>query len=134
MMPWRKNLSLKKCTFCDDWTKIVAQGWFGARIYPRALTLGSWPLNFRINFINSHFHLLFLVWFTCFAYLRGAWASGNGSNGTTNWHQWWWGFYHSNKRQLWRFTNLIFKISNLILTIRCPFNCLRKKLTRKVYI
>jgi hypothetical protein len=23
--PWRINLSLKKYTFCDDWTKIVAQ-------------------------------------------------------------------------------------------------------------
>ncbi len=50
MTPWRIKLPLKKYTVCDDWTKIVAQCWFGARIYPRALTLGSWPLNFRINF------------------------------------------------------------------------------------
>ena len=28
--PWRINLSLKKYTFCDNWTKIVGQSWFGA--------------------------------------------------------------------------------------------------------
>jgi hypothetical protein len=25
LLPWRINLSLKKYTFCGDWTKIVAQ-------------------------------------------------------------------------------------------------------------
>jgi hypothetical protein len=59
-MPWRLNLSLKKYTFCDYWTKIVAQSWFGARIYSRALTLGSWPLNFRIKILKYTFFLVFV--------------------------------------------------------------------------
>ncbi len=59
-MPWRINLSLKKYTFCDDWAKIVAHSWFGAIIYPRALTLGSWPLNFRIKILKYTFSLVFV--------------------------------------------------------------------------
>ncbi len=59
-MPWRINLSLKKYTFCDNWTKIVAQSWFGARIYPRAFTLECWPLNFRIKVIKYIFSLVFV--------------------------------------------------------------------------
>jgi hypothetical protein len=51
---------MKKYTFCDDWTKIVAQRWFGARIYPRALNLGSWPLNFRIKILKYTFSLVFV--------------------------------------------------------------------------
>ncbi len=51
---------MKKYTFCDNWTKIVAQNWFGARIYPRALTLGSWPLNFRIKILKYKFSLVFV--------------------------------------------------------------------------
>ncbi len=58
--PWRINLSMKKYTFCDDWTKIVAQSWIGARIYPRALTLGCWPLNFRIESLKYTFSLVFV--------------------------------------------------------------------------
>ncbi len=54
------NFSLKKYTFCDNWTKIEAQSWFGARIYPRALTLGSWPLNFRIKILKYTFSLVFV--------------------------------------------------------------------------
>jgi hypothetical protein len=57
---WRVNLSLKKYTFCDNWTKIEAQSWFGARIYPRAFTLGSWPLNFRIKILKYTFSLVFV--------------------------------------------------------------------------
>jgi hypothetical protein len=59
-MPWGINLSLKKYTFCDNWTKIVAQNWFGARIYPRALTLGPWPLYFRIIILKYIFPLVFV--------------------------------------------------------------------------
>ena len=51
---------MKKYTFCDDWTKIVAQSWFCARIYPRALTLGRWPLNFRIKILKYSFSLVFV--------------------------------------------------------------------------
>jgi hypothetical protein len=58
--PWRINLSLKKYTFCDNWTKIVAQSWFGARIYPRVLSLGCWPLNFRIKIPKYTFSLVFV--------------------------------------------------------------------------
>ncbi len=38
---WRVNLSLQKYTFCKNWTKIMGQSWFGARIYPRGLSLGE---------------------------------------------------------------------------------------------
>ncbi len=51
---------MKKYTFCDNWTKIVAQSWFGARIYPRALTLVRWPLNFRIKILKYTFSLVFV--------------------------------------------------------------------------
>ncbi len=48
----------EKYTFCDYWTNIVAQSWFCARIYPRALTLGCWPLNFRIEILKYTFSLV----------------------------------------------------------------------------
>ena len=51
---------MTKYTFCDDWTKIVVLSWFGARIYPRALTQGSWPLNFRIEILKYTFSLVFV--------------------------------------------------------------------------
>ena len=64
IMPWRINLSLQKYTFCDNLTKIVGQSWFGNIIYPRALSLGCWPLNFRIKILKYSFSLVFVkkIW------------------------------------------------------------------------
>jgi hypothetical protein len=53
--PWRINLSLQKYTFGENWTKIVAQSWFGTRISTRGLTLRCWPLNFRIKIFKYTF-------------------------------------------------------------------------------
>ncbi len=57
---WRVNLSFQKYTFCKNWKKLVAQSWFGARIYSRALTLGCWPLNFSIKILKYTFSLVFV--------------------------------------------------------------------------
>ncbi len=51
---------MQKYTFCKNWTKIMDPRWFGPRIYPRALSLGRWPLSFRIKILKYIFSLVFI--------------------------------------------------------------------------
>ncbi len=63
--PWRINFSLKKYTFCENWTKIMDPRWFGPRIYPRILSLGCWPLHLRIKILKYIFSLVFVKKNSC---------------------------------------------------------------------
>jgi hypothetical protein len=60
IMLWRVNLSLQKYTFCKNWPIIVAQSWFGTRIYTRGLTLGQWSLSSKSKMFTYSFSLVFV--------------------------------------------------------------------------